>query len=473
MKIKGEIQVKHMFKLFVTSIILSLMVQGFSIRGNTNDNVESLKQVKGCINVIIDKHIIPLEKEDGKAKILKRLNDAKKDFEQCGIANNHPSKKEILEMFEKYIKEANGFGVREQYPGKSQAYSKKLKEKFLHLIQLIDDKIEAGYKKPAKKLEKKPGSELQRKIQEKKQEDISKRDFLFWLKGEYQTYILQMMILLAILFALIYFLIYKNIRKHIDKKNDLLQSKLMETKNILHSKISEAEENLSAKIVEVDRKVKELILQLKYIDDERAIETSTGFSSFEQPKQKTEKEIETTPVQEVDEIEVLKEEQEIPGKPEITIDFPVTSFRETWKNQILHEFMKNQEKIIEFSVRARKLEEIKEWFGIVGRRLQAYTQDTEKTFFKNIYPSIKTLQSKLTRQEFDEFREIFFKVFLEALGIEEFGQKGDQFNPERHHAYMKYGSRKGGDVYFIKKVDYPGYKMKYTSEILQKAYVEL
>jgi preprotein translocase subunit YajC len=449
------------------------VVQGVPIPGKTNDNAEPLKQVKGCINDIIYKHIIPLEKENGKAKILKKLKDAKKDFEQCGITNDYPIKKEVLEMFEKYIKEANGFGVREQYPEKSQAYSKKLKEKFLHLIQLIDGKIEAGDKKPGKKEEKKLSSEQQKKIQDRKQQDISKRDFLFWLRGEYQAYILQMMILLAILFALIYFLIYKNIRKHIDEKNDLLQSKLMETKNNLHNKISEAEQNLSILIGEVDTKVKQLILQLKYIDDERAIETSPAFSSIEQPQQTPKKEVETPPGQEVDEITVLKEEQKIPDKPEITIDFPVTSFRETWKNQILHEFMKNQEKIIEFSVRARTLEEIKEWFGIVGRRLQAYPQDTEKTFFINIYPSIKTLQSKLTRQEFDEFKGIFFKSFLETLDIEEFGQKGDQFNPERHHAYMKSGSRKGGEVYFIKKVDYPGYKMKYTSEILQKAYVEL
>ncbi len=471
MKIKGETQVAHMFKFLIISIILLFAVPGFPANGQEDYNVNWLKELKACINDIINSHVTQLEKESGKAAILKRLRDAKSNFEQCGIANNDPNKEEVLETLDKYITEAEKFEVREQYPEKSQEYSEKLREKFSYVIQLIDKQIEGNGEKSDKK-EEIPGPGQKEKSQDKKQQVISKENLPFRQQGDYKPYIFLSLILLGILFGLIYFFIYKKIRKNIEEKSELFQRKLIEVKDNLHKSISHAEENLSTKIGEVDGKLKQLILQLKYMDDDRLDDmkrspTPPPAESFDKPGTGIQS------GQEIEGLQVLEEEQKIPGKPGIAIDFPVTSFRETWKNKILHEFKKNHDKMIEFGKRTGKLEEFKEWFRIVGRRLQAYPQDTEKTFFINIYPGIKTLQSKLARQEIDEFKEIFFKAFLDTLEIEEFGQIGEQFNPGKHSAYVKEVDKKGGEMYFIKKVDYPGYKMKYTSEILQKAYVVL
>ncbi|MCI0471540.1 MAG: hypothetical protein L0Y73_07780, partial [Candidatus Aminicenantes bacterium] len=198
----------------------------------------------------------------------------------------------------------------------------------------------------------------------------------------------------------------------------------------------------------------------KYLDQE--------IDALRQPHPGTEK----SPQQSPTDLNYLEESKPVEAfKPAIA--FTQKDFTETWKKQIVSTFNQAYSRVEEFSSRIKKFDDIKQWFTIIGRRLNDYPRDTEKSFFKNIYPGIKTLRSKLSNIEFEEFREIFFRNFLNTLEIEEFGRKGDQFNPEKHEPYKKSNVMSGGTIQTIQKVDMPGYKSKYSPEILEKALVEL
>ena len=462
-------------KLLILSILI-VAVPGLFIQGQEG-NVNGLENLKKCLDNIVQSHIIPLGREVGKAGILKKLRSAEEDFKQCGIKDGPAVKEEILKLFSRYIKEADGFNIRGRYTTKSKTYSEKLDEKFQQLINLVDDQIaklktqkqevkekkeETPPKKPAVDRNVKGEVKDRNVVEDKKEEEVSKRDFFLWLQGESQAYVLQLIILLVVLFALIYFFVYKRLESHVKGEGEAVRHEVAVARNTIIDALTKMEAEMVRQFHKVNKKLDYIVYHLK--DASVHGDIDAGIRREDQRQ---------TPFREQDDLGVREWESEQERAPEVRIDFPVMSFPEKWKNQILHKFNERQDRIIDFSQQIRKTEVIREWFKIVGRRLKEYSQDTEKTFFKSVYPSIKTLRSKLTKQEFEEFEEIFFKAFLSALDIEEFGRRGEQYEPDKHTAYMKEGDRGGGRVYVIQKVDIPGYRMRFGGEILEKAHVVL
>ncbi len=411
--------------------------------------LDRLKEVKNCIEAVIDDHVITLAAKKERSDIIKSLNETRSAFEKC--AADYPElKKEILDLFDSYKKETSDFKAKEEYPDKALEYSRNLEAKFKQLIEAIDNDIEglntlvnktAGAKNKTRVLTGEQPAQPQTRI-----------GFFLFILG----------LVIVTSFIIIHFFFYKKTKRLIDAAHDMTRTRTTDIINIVNRKFSEFDDKHSSTLNEIDSKLKGLIMQIKYLDVGQETEPTNRLH----------------PITEISPRQIPVEQEYIEeSKPEEVfkplIAFPQQNFPENWKNRIVAIFNQMSRQVEEFSLRIQKLDDIEQWFNIIGRRLSDYTHDTEKSFFKNIYPSIKTLRSKLTDIEFEEFREIFFKDFLNVLEIEEFGQVRDQFNPEKHQPYVRDRERSGGTSQFVRKVDMPGFKSKYSGEILEKALVEL
>lgn len=437
---------KRKFLIPLILVILSVVL----VRGDDRtDKIDRLKGLKSCIEAVIKDQVSSLSSKESRKDIIETLNNTKLAFEKCVL--DYPKyKQEILTVFDSYKKETGEFKPQAKYPDEAQEYSENLENKFRQLIKTIDDDM--------KELEQPPVQTATKKIKSQ----VKTGQTPAQPQAGIGFYLVILGLVIVISSGLIHFFFFKQMKSLIEARNSLIEGKLSDLGNKFNNRISDLDEKLLSELNEINNKINGMILQIKYLDLGQETE------GIDQLPPGTEKPTRGITVEQ-EYIEELRPEQVM--RP--AIDFPQQSFQENWKNQVVSTFIRGREQLEEFSTRTQKFDEIDQWFTLMWRRLVGYPQDTEKIFFKNIYPSIKTLRSKLSDIEFEEFKVIFFRDFLNVLEIEEFGQKGEQFNPEKHQPYVKDRERSGGMSQIIQKVDMPGYKAKYTSEILEKALVEL
>lgn len=157
--------------------------------------------------------------------------------------------------------------------------------------------------------------------------------------------------------------------------------------------------------------------------------------------------------------------------PLINIDFPGDSTGNLWRDEIIDSFKKNKPFIISWIEENEKNGgEVKNWIENIGRIIMEGAEYNEESFFEKIYQDIKTTRKRLSENEFETLRPYFFDPLLTALRIEEFGRPEERYEPGKHNPIS--GSP-GAGIILIRKVNFPGYKVKYSDKILFKAQVEL
>lgn len=442
---------KRTIFFLVTIIVFCLLLQA-----DNNDVIQCLQDIKSEIS--------DLEMLDQRSDITKKLKIIEEKFKGCEI----PESKLVIDI-ETIFQEIRDKTDRKGNRGLMEQYAEELEYKLNHLI---NQTIETSQRNTEK---------ANQNIPDKSIEQIG------WDTSSISLMVYIILILLIINTCLALFFYFGIFRKEFKgladatvKIDQSLYSLTKENKSIKQN-LDEVEKRIlrsfEGKLDELDNllqeRTKDIILLLK--DIRKELTEPPAKTPPSPPPSRTRDDKPKPGEQVADKLGDAFDVQDSPqlDKPTaIKINFPKPKeLDQQWKNQIASVFYTSEVEIIGFIKTIENKGIVIKWIEDIGKQLVKPSNQQKNAFVQDIFQGIETLRLRLSKTGtiyYEQFKKIFLSPFFNALDLEEFGKKGDPFDPNKHEPIG--GS---GDGKTVTRVVSSGYIDKYQREIIVKARVDV